>query len=94
MSGACEEIAFEEVKVAVQKAKLGKASGPSGIVDEMLKAAGNVGKQCMTDLCNAVISEGNIPENRRKNCAKHRLSQLSHFMKDFGQAEYLCQHCP
>ena len=35
---------------------------------EMLKAAGDVGIQWMTDLCNAVVSEGKIPEDWRKSC--------------------------
>src|SRR5450755_4167646 len=40
-----------------------KAAGPSGVVAEMLKAAGDVGVQWMTDLCNAVVREGRIPED-------------------------------
>jgi len=67
VSGECEEITFEEVKVAIKKAKSGKAPGPSGVVGEMLKAAGDVGIQWMTDLCNAVVSEGKIPEDWRKS---------------------------
>ena len=55
MFGECEEITFEEVKAAITKAKSGKAPGPSGVVGEMLKAAGDVGIQWMTDLCNAVV---------------------------------------
>ena len=49
------------------KAKSGKAPGPNGGVGEMLKAAGDVGIQWMTDLCNAVVSEGKIPEDWRKS---------------------------
>src|SRR5664279_6408740 len=65
--GECEGITFEEVKVAIKKAKLGKAAGPSGVVAEMLKAAGDVGIQLMTDLCNAVVTEGKIPQDWRKS---------------------------
>ena len=65
--GECEEITFEEVKAAITKAKSGKAPGPSGVVGEMLKAAGDVGIQWMTDLCNAVVLEGKIPEDWRKS---------------------------
>ena len=61
--GECEEITFEDVKAAIMEAKSGKAPGPSGVVGEMLKAAGNVGIQWMTDLCNAVVLEGKIPED-------------------------------
>jgi hypothetical protein len=49
------------VKVAIKKAKLGKAPGPSGIVSKVLKAAGDVSIQrLMTDLCYAMVLEGNI----------------------------------
>ena len=33
----------------------------------MLKAAGDVGIQWMTDLCNALVLEGKIPEDWRKS---------------------------
>ena len=32
VSGECEEITFEKVKVAIKKAKSGKAPGPSGVM--------------------------------------------------------------
>jgi hypothetical protein len=38
-----KEITFEEVKVAIKKAKLGQAPEPNGVVSEMLKAASDVG---------------------------------------------------
>ena len=66
--GECEESTFEEVKAAITKAESGKAPGPSGVVGDMLKAAGDVGTiQWMTDLCNAVVLEGKIPEDWRKS---------------------------
>ena len=37
--------------------KLGKAGGPSGVVADMLKAAGDKGMRWMTELCNAVNKE-------------------------------------
>ena len=49
MSGECEEITVEEVKEAVKKSKTGKAPGPSGVLGEMLKAAGDVGIQWIHD---------------------------------------------
>ena len=55
------------MKVAIKKTKLGKAPGPSGVVAEMLKAAGDVGIQWMTDLCDAVVTEEKIPEDWRKS---------------------------
>ena len=41
--------------------KLGKAAGPSGVVADMLKAAGDDGTRWMTELCNAVVRDGKIP---------------------------------
>ena len=41
--------------------KVGKAAGPSEIVVEMLKAAGNKGVKIMTKICNHVVREGAMP---------------------------------
>ena len=43
--------------------KLGKAGGPSGVVADMLKAAGDEGTRWMTELCNAVVRDGKIPKD-------------------------------
>ena len=43
--------------------KSGKAIGPSGVVVEMLVAAGDVGVQWMVDLCNAIVQEGKVPND-------------------------------
>ena len=61
VSGPSEEITCQEVRVAMGKMKNGKAAGPSGVVVEMLEAAGELGVQWMTDLCNAVVKDGTIP---------------------------------
>jgi hypothetical protein len=37
--------------------------GPSGVVIEMLAAAGDVGVQWMVDLCNIVVKEGKVPDD-------------------------------
>jgi len=47
VSGPIEEITCQEVKLAIEKMKNGKAAGPSGVVAEMLKAAGDIGIQWM-----------------------------------------------
>ena len=39
---------------AIGKMKLGKAGGHSGVVADILKAAGDEGMRWMTELCNAV----------------------------------------
>jgi hypothetical protein len=53
-------ITVEDVRKAMVKMRTGKAAGPSGVVAEMLKAAGDYGIQWMTDICNAVIREGRV----------------------------------
>jgi Reverse transcriptase (RNA-dependent DNA polymerase) len=57
----CEEITISEVQEAINKMKNGKAAGPSGVVAEMLKAAGEAGLRWVTDVCNKVVREGMIP---------------------------------
>ena len=78
--------------------KVGKAGGPSGVVSEMLKAAGEDGVEWVTDLCNAVVREGKIPEDWKKSwlvtvykgkgdaleCGSYRgIKLLDHVMKVF-----------
>ena len=41
--------------------KCGKAAGPSGIIAEMLKAAGEVGIELLTELTEVVFCNGVIP---------------------------------
>ena len=61
--GPGERISEEEVEATIGKMKLGKAAGPSGVVADMLKAAGEDGTRWMTELCNAVVRDGKIPED-------------------------------
>src|SRR5207249_1794847 len=78
--------------------KAGKAAGPSGVVSEMIKAAGEAGVRWMTDLFNQVIAEGKIPDDWRKSlmvtvyegkgdaldCGSYRgIKLLDHAMKVF-----------
>ena len=58
-----EEITIEEVQSAIKKMKNNKAAGPSGVVADMLKAAGDAGTRWITDICNRVVKEGRIPED-------------------------------
>ena len=53
----------EEVGAAIGKMNLGEAGGPSGVVADMLKAAGDEGTRWMTELCNAVVRDGKIPKD-------------------------------
>jgi hypothetical protein len=67
VSGPAEIITYSDVKFAISRAKSGKAAGPSGLVAEMLKASGNVGVQWVTDLCNAIVQEGKVPNDWKKS---------------------------
>ena len=46
--------------------KIGKAAGPTGVVSEMMKAAGGIGSRWMTDLINNIVKKGCIPDDWRK----------------------------
>ena len=59
--GPHPKIEREWVKVALQRMKDGKAVGTSGIAAEMLKAAGDIGIDILTNLCNTIIQENSIP---------------------------------
>ena len=48
------------VRESISKMKNGKTAGPSGVVSEMVKAAGETGDM-VTDLVNQIIVEGAIP---------------------------------
>ena len=39
---------------------MGKAAGPTGVVSEMMKAAGGFSSRWMTDLINNIVKEGCI----------------------------------
>ena len=61
--GPGEKISEEEVGAASSKMKLDKAGVPSGVVADMLKAAGDERTRWMTELCNAVVRDGKIPKD-------------------------------
>ena len=52
-------ITIDMVK-AISKMKSGKAAGPSGIVVEMIKAAGDTGATMIRDLATAIIRDGKV----------------------------------
>ena len=56
-------ITSEMVKKALSKMKPGKAAGPSGIVVEMIKAAGEDGVTLLRDLASAIIRNGKVPSD-------------------------------
>ena len=54
-------ITIDMVKKSISKMKSGKAAGPSGIVAEMIKAAGDTGATMIFYLATAIISDGKVP---------------------------------
>ena len=67
------------VRIAVKKMKKRKAAGPSGIVPEMIKAAGELGLEMIADLLNQIIREGVVP-------AEWELSTIVNCYKGKGDA--------
>ena len=61
--GPAELLSVDEVKLAIAKAKSGKAAGPSGVMVDMLKVSGKEGAEWVTDVCNAVVRDGRIPKD-------------------------------
>ena len=47
----------------ISKMRYGKAAGPSGIVVEMFRAAGDIGATMIRDLAIAIIQDGKVPAN-------------------------------
>ena len=56
-------ITFDMVKKATSQMKAGKAPGPSGIVVEMIRAAGDMGASMIRDLAAAIIHDGKVPSD-------------------------------
>ena len=56
-------ITIDMVKKAISQMKAGKAPGPSGIVVEMIRAAGDMGASMIRDLAAAIICDGKVPSD-------------------------------
>ena len=56
-------ITFDMVKKAISQMKAGKAPGPSGIVVEIIRAAGDMGASMIRDLAAAIIRDGKVPSD-------------------------------
>ena len=64
-------ITIDMVKKAISQMKAGKAPGPSGIVVEMIRAAGDMGASMIRDLAVAIIRDGKVPsdwEQGKRGC--------------------------
>ena len=56
-------ITVDMVKKAISQMKAGKAPGPSAIVVEMIRAAGDMGPSMICDLAAAIIRNGKVPSD-------------------------------
>ena len=59
--GPRERISALEVGVAIGKMEQGKSAGPTGVVAEMLKVAGETGTLWMTEVCNRAVPDIRYP---------------------------------
>ena len=57
------QIITDMVKKAISQMKAGKAPGTSGIVVEMIRAAGDTGTSMICDLTAAIIHDGKEPSD-------------------------------
>ena len=60
-------ITIDMLNKAISKMKSGKAAGPSGIVVEMIKAAGDTGATMVRDLATVIIRDGKVPTDREQS---------------------------
>ena len=58
---------MEEMRSAVKRMKSNKASGPTGVVADMIKAAGEFGLVWLQEVFNMVLKEGRIPNDWSKS---------------------------
>ena len=63
MEGPPIPITIDMVKKAISQMKADKAPGPSGIVVEMIRAAGDMGASMIRDLAAAIIRDGKVPSD-------------------------------
>ena len=76
----------EEVDSVLRKLKLGKAAGHDGIRAEHLKYGGPMLRDCILQVCNAIVEVGSIPSSLKtgiiipvyKGCGKDPLDTNSY----------------
>ena len=74
-----ERISALEVSVAIKKTKKGRSVGPTGVVAEMPKAAGETITLWMSDVCNAVVKDGiKVPEDCSRSWIENVYITLLH----------------
>ena len=68
MEGPPIPITIDMAKKAISQMKAGKAPGPSGIVVENIRAAGDTGACMILDLPAAIIGDGKILHGAELHC--------------------------
>ena len=63
VEGPPPPVTVTHIQKALCKMKQGKATGPSGVISEMLKAAGEEGLEKLRLLAELVFSSGEIPKD-------------------------------
>jgi len=66
-AGPPPNVSAARIRKALSKMKYHKAAGPSGIITEMLKVAGEEGVELIRQLTQAVFSNGEIPADWEEN---------------------------
>ena len=67
VEGPPPPITVDRIRKALSKMKCGKAAGPSGIIAEMLKAAGEEGLEMLRQLAEVVFINGEIPKDWKES---------------------------
>ena len=62
VEGAVRRIEVEEVRCAMNRMKIGKASGPSGVALEIFKAGGDKCLKSLTNIFNDILLKSKLPE--------------------------------
>ena len=69
------EVTTEEVQKAAKDLKYGKASGPDGILNEMLKITCNINTKLLVCFFNAILKSETYPDLWRENFYKTYLQR-------------------
>ena len=62
VEGAVRRIEVEEVRCAMNRIKIGKANGPSGVPIELFKAGGDKCLKSLTNIFNDILFKDKLPE--------------------------------
>ena len=65
VEGPIEKVSQKEIENAMGSLKSGKATGPSEVNIEMIKASGAIGVDVMTKLCQQVLDGNGMPREWR-----------------------------